>query len=334
MISSIEVVRLQHGDSILIGDKGRLLQRDSSYYLTDRFGTHKTYRFGLNGEFYSKIGTQGDGPGEYNSILDIFIEEKKDEVYIESYPFFILYRYTKTGAFKDKKEVNIPASGFHKLKDHYWVFAGYANYPLPQYLVKLDTSLCVTDSIALPANPIYTKISFFPHFSSLKDTAYFWQNPYPIIYKLDNDTIQQLLFFDFGDKFITYDDIYDTNKKNIKNKNNVIIQNYSESDTHILAELFTLEKKNSYRILYGLKNKKTEQWNWIEPIITNDRDSIPDWYYDRTQGFTPNGELMCFFFGNEIEELPDEARKLITNPQELENIDPEMDMFILLCRFK
>ena len=334
LISSIEVVCLQHGDSILIDDKGRLLQRDSSYYLIDRFGTKETYRFGLNGKFYSKIGTQGDGPGEYNNILDMFIEEKKDEVYVESYPFFILYRYTKTGVFKDKKEVKIPVSGFHKFNDHYWAFAGYANYPLPQYLIKLDTSLCVTDSIALPANPIYTKISFFSHFSSLKDTAYFWQNPYPIIYKLDNDTIQQILFFDFGDKFITYNDIYDTNKKDIRNKKNVIIQNYSESNTHILVELITLEKKDSFRILYGLKNKTTKQWNWIEPKVTNNSNIPPDWYFDRTQGFAQDGRLMCFFFGNEIEELTEEARKLITNPQELENIDPEMDMFVLLCRFK
>ena len=61
---------------------------------------------------------------------------------------------------------------------------------------------------------------------------------------------------------------------------------------------------------------------------------IPDWYFDRTQGFSEDGRLICSLFGNDIEVLTDEARKLITNPQELENIDPEMDMFVLLCRFK
>lgn len=334
LISSIEIVRLQHGDSILIDDRAKLLQRDSSIYLIDRFGTKEIYCFGLDGRFYSKIGRFGEGPGEYNNIIDVSIEETKDEIYVESYPFFWLSRYSKTGIFKDKREVEISASGFHKFNDCYWVSAGYSNYPRPQYLIKLDTSLNIIDSIPLPANPIYTKLSYFAHFSSLKDTAYFWQNPYPIVYKLTSDTLQQILFFDFGDDFITYDEIFKTNKKRIKNKKNVIIQNYSESNTHSLIELITLEKKDSFRILYGLKNKAARQWKWIEPTVTNDKKTPPDWYFDRTQGFSQDGRLMCFFFGNEIEDLTDEARKLITNPQELENIDPEMDMFVLLCRFK
>lgn len=86
--------------------------------------------------------------------------------------------------------------------------------------------------------------------------------------------------------------------------------------------------------IYGLKNKASGQWQWMEYITTPEKPFIPDWYPGRTQGFAQDGRLMCFFFGNEIEELTEEARKLITNPQELENIDPEMDMFVLLCRFK
>lgn len=197
LMSSIEIVHLQQGDSILIDDRAKLLQRDSSIYLIDRFGTKEIYRFGLDGRFYSKIGRFGEGPGEYNNIIDVSIEETKDEIYVESYPFFWLSRYSKTGIFKDKREVEISASGFHKFNDCYWVSAGYANYPRPQYLIKLDTSLNIIDSIPLPANPIYTKLSYFAHFSSLKDTAYFWQNPYPIVYKLTSDTLQQILFFDF-----------------------------------------------------------------------------------------------------------------------------------------
>lgn len=91
--------------------------------------------------------------------------------------------------------------------------------------------------------------------------------------------------------------------------------------------------KKAVRNIYGLKNKGLEQWYWAE-YIPPEKPFIPDWYFDRTQGFAQDGRLMCFFFGNEIEELTEEARKLITNPQELENIDPEMDMFVLLCRFK
>ena len=332
-IESIEVIPLEHGDTLIIGDHCNLLQNDSSFYLIDIFGEQSIFRFNKEGHFLNRIGEKGKGPQEYSNILDVAIEEQNNQVDIQSFPYFTLTSYSKNGIFKEKRTKEIPVNGFCKNDKTYWIFAGYNNQTLPQYLIKMDESLEIRDSLPLPIDFKNTSPSILPKFSSFKNRSYFWQNPYPMIYRLDADTVYPILFVDFGKKYISYRDMLDP-KIEIKQKNEFLISNYWESDTHSLISLSSLEKDKSFRLVTGLKNKNTEQWHWLEFIINSKLTGSPDWYFNKIKGFAQDGRLICFFFGSQIEELTDDARKLITNPQELENVNPEMDMFILLCRFK
>lgn len=330
LMSSIEIVRLQHGDSLLIDDKIRLFQRDSSFYIADIRGEKIVYRFNREGRFLNKIGKKGKGPEEHPNILDVTVG-KNNNIYILSTPYLILTRYDQNGAFKEKKGAEINSNGFCRSGDGFWVYAGY---PERTYLLRLDDSLHITDSLRLPKGTMDPYAVPLERFSSFGDNSHFWQYPFPMVYSLTTDTAKQAICFDFGDNYISSEDM-ESYEPNIKNKDIVNISKYYENDLQIFVEIGIIGKdKKSARGICGLKNKSQNQWYWVEYTTTPEKPFIPDWYPTRTKGFTPNGELMCFFFGNEIEELPDEARKLITNPEKLENIDPEMDMFILLCRFK
>ena len=330
LISSIEVIRLQHGDTIMVDDRARLLQRDSSFYLIDISGEQNIYRFNHDGSFLNKIGQKGRGPEEYPFLLDIAIEEENDNIFVLSLPDCTITQYSKAGTFKRKEQINLPAKGFCKSENRFWIFTGYPDRTL---LLQLDDSLHTVDSIRLPqyftdkmANPLQK-------FSTSGEHSYFWRFPFPAIYTLTTDTAQQTTYFNFKDQYIPEKDI--SERESIQDKNITSISRYWETNSHILVEIGIVEyKKKTARNIYGLKNKTQNQWYWAEYTTTPENPFIPDWYPTRTQGFAQDGRLMCFFFGNEIEELTDDARKLITNPQELENIDPEMDMFILLCRFK
>ena len=330
LMSSIEIVRLQHGDSLLIDDKIRLFQRDSSFYVADIRGEKIVYHFNREGHFLNKIGKKGKGPEEHPNMLDVTVE-KNNNIYILSAPYLILTQYDQNGAFKEKKGAEINSNGFCRSGNGFWV---YAAYPERTYLLRLDDSLNITDSLRLPKGTMDTQIYPFERFSSSGDNSHFWQYPFPMVYSLTPDAAKQAICFDFGDNYISSEDM-EGYEPNIENKDIVNISKYYENDLQIFVEIGIIGKdKKSARGICGLKNKSQNQWYWAEYTTTPEKPFIPDWYPTRTKGFTQNGELMCFFFGNEIEELPDEARKLITNPQELENIDPEMDMFILLCRFK
>lgn len=63
LMDAIEVVRLQHGDSILVDDKVRLLQRDSSFYFIDILGGTKHLSFRIGRAFPEQDRTKGTRPG-------------------------------------------------------------------------------------------------------------------------------------------------------------------------------------------------------------------------------------------------------------------------------
>lgn len=330
LMDAIEIVRLQHGDSIITDDRVRLLQRDSSFYLVDILGEKNIYRFARDGRFRNKIGQKGQGPEEFSTLLDIDIEEKGDCVHVLSQPYCTLVCYSKDGTFIERKKSDIPANSFCRSGDGYWVFAGDADRSL---LLRLNDSLHITDSMRLTQFPM-DKIAYpIPKFSSFGGQAYFWRFPFPVVYNLTADTMQQALFFEFKNQSVPKKDIKD--KKSIPDENLTCISKYWENGTYALVEIGRVGKdRKSMQNIYGIKNKTSGQWQWVEYITTPEKPFIPDWYAVRIQDFAQDGRLMCFFFGNEMEELTDEARKLVTNPEELENIDPEMDMFILLCHFK
>lgn len=351
LIDSIEVVRLQHFDTLIINRNQRLVQRDSSFYLIDIQGNKNVYRFARDGRFLNKIGTEGKGPEEYANIYDIIVEEEGDNVYIESWPYTTHTNYSKAGAFKGKATSEIIGGGSCQSGDTRWIIAGFNKEYLPLYLLKTDTSLTITDSIALAANAQNRYPYPLNTFSTSGDISYFWQICHPLVYKLDSNSVEPRLFIDFGDKYVTYADIcqttYSGDKKTtsesvrqvceeIKKKKKTIIYNYTENDSHALIEISSeLKELKEYRMVYGIKDKQHNQWHWIERLVTQENPYSPNWYFGKIRGFAKDGRLMCFLFGTELQEqFTDEARKLVSNPEALENLKPEIDMFILLCRLK
>lgn len=131
----------------MVNDRVRLLQQDSSFYLVDILGEQNIYRFAYDGRFLNKIGHKGRGPEEFPFLLDIAIEEKNDNICILSPPDCTIIHYSKDGTFERKEQINLPAKGFCKTENGYWIFTGY---PDRTFLLRLDDSLHVTDSICLP----------------------------------------------------------------------------------------------------------------------------------------------------------------------------------------
>ena len=115
-IKSIEIVRLQHNDTLIIGDNCNLLQNDSSFYLIDIFGEQSVFRFNKKGRFLNRIGEKGKGPQEYSNMLGIAIEESNNHVYIQSVPYFTLANYTKDGNFKEKRHLHTRLHQTHFIK--------------------------------------------------------------------------------------------------------------------------------------------------------------------------------------------------------------------------
>lgn len=96
-IQSIEAVKLDHQDNIIIGSWNVIRQQDSCYYIGDLQGTGLIYRFNRKGHFLDSIGKVGRAPGEYLYLNDFYISDTANQIYVKSFPDFRLYLYDKQG---------------------------------------------------------------------------------------------------------------------------------------------------------------------------------------------------------------------------------------------
>ena len=80
---SVEYIRLETTDNGLVKYfKASLMRRTSKYYI---FGEmQNVIQFTRNGKFVRNIGRRGQGPGEYNYIRQVDVDEKTGKVYIYS----------------------------------------------------------------------------------------------------------------------------------------------------------------------------------------------------------------------------------------------------------
>ena len=106
-VSEVEYIPLETNDDCLMGGISCLLVTPThifiesfiaSDYIISAESKTRCYAFSRNGRFIGEIGRVGQGPGEYQRIVDLTIDEKKQLLYIET-PITLL-EYTYDGVFR------------------------------------------------------------------------------------------------------------------------------------------------------------------------------------------------------------------------------------------
>lgn len=97
-VAGIEVVQLEATDKSYIGEIHRAQVTEHDIWIKPEKGFY-IYRFSRSGNYLNWVGKIGQGPGEYASCADFFIDEMQKEVYIVSSEKGILV-YDFEGNFK------------------------------------------------------------------------------------------------------------------------------------------------------------------------------------------------------------------------------------------
>ncbi|MDR0962754.1 MAG: 6-bladed beta-propeller [Mediterranea sp.] len=95
-VSDIEVVQLELPEPYFFGVVHRVLFGGSSIFVIDEKQS-TVFRFDKNGTFICKIGTKGEGPGEYIHITDCFIDDKN--VYLCDQDVRSIHIYSYDGTY-------------------------------------------------------------------------------------------------------------------------------------------------------------------------------------------------------------------------------------------
>ena len=96
----LEIVSLEMTDQSMLGEIRRIQVTDHNIWI-DHGREFYIYRFSRTGKFLNRIGSIGQGPGEYVNYLTFLVDEDKKEVYIFSTNNGVLV-YDFEGRFKKK----------------------------------------------------------------------------------------------------------------------------------------------------------------------------------------------------------------------------------------
>ena len=89
-VSDFEYIPLETNENCLVGYVRNILINSSRIFVA---GSNFCYVFNNNGRFISKIGSVGQGPGEYQFITGLSIDEKNQSVYLETTRSILEYSY-------------------------------------------------------------------------------------------------------------------------------------------------------------------------------------------------------------------------------------------------
>lgn len=76
------IVKLETNNDCLIGDINRLRVDDDRIFILDSKISEKLFVFNKSGKYLFNVGKKGQGPGEYYSINDFFIDKKEKKIII------------------------------------------------------------------------------------------------------------------------------------------------------------------------------------------------------------------------------------------------------------
>ena len=109
---SVEYIRLETTDEGLVKYfKPCLMRRTSKYYIFGEF--QNVMQFTRDGKFVRNIGRRGQGPGEYNYIRQVDVDEKAGKVYVQSTGRRLNVYDLETGKFlQSGKLANVETSSF------------------------------------------------------------------------------------------------------------------------------------------------------------------------------------------------------------------------------
>lgn len=106
LASSVEYVRLETTDDALISRINYMVATENYYFISTRDGL---FMFAADGKFVRKIGSRGNGPGEYNGLNYFTADETNRLVYINSGSKIFIYNFD--GVYQKDFNVEIGSDG-------------------------------------------------------------------------------------------------------------------------------------------------------------------------------------------------------------------------------
>ena len=216
LFSKIELIPLETNDSCLLVSVDKVFLSGEELFVFDQIKP-SLFVFDKNGNFKRQISRIGNGPGEYQTISDVFIE--KNSIVLLT-PFGAMNFYNRSGKFLEKKILPTKPNYFalSHLQNENWV--------LWSCVEKEEAGISVVDNESMELlyetwhNDRMLDMGLMKPFYTYHDTTYFGSAYLNTVYKVHADSLEVAYQWDFGSsnidgqKLLSYSKIENANEKN------------------------------------------------------------------------------------------------------------------------
>ena len=197
IFESFDIVQLKQSKSNIIGRIHDLRLIGDTFFIFDMQFAKCLFLYNINGEFITKVGTIGKGPGEYISPSSFFVDHPNQVIYISDRQLQKIFKYSYDGTFI--KEIKMGCRGQSIFvcpnKD---IFIDVAIRNDEKYLFKSinEETLKEDHYLKFPdhnkgwdINAIFNKNKFFP----LGDRVLYYNYSSDIIYQIYKKSISPFI---------------------------------------------------------------------------------------------------------------------------------------------
>lgn len=259
LFSHAEIIPLETQDSCLIMDIEKLILHEGQLYVFDQ-RKPAVYAFDENGKFLREITEKGEGPGEYQAITDIMLDEMNERIVLLC-PFGNILIYDMEGGFLEQKVL--------PMKPNYYSINSLSDSALVLWscVDENETGISVIDKSSMGIiyetwhNDRMLDMGLMKPFYQYGSENYFSTAYQNAVYHIGNDSLECSYIWDFGkdnidfNRLISYREI-----KNASERNNKILKDLEEG---ILP--YAMEKHNQNNAYYYVALRKGMGFNrpWI-----------------------------------------------------------------------
>ena len=194
---NIEAIELEVTDESIIGRIMDVLDTDDYYIIRD---TKSVFLFDKKGKFIRRIGSVGQGPGEYVNIIDMAVDNNKEKIFISSFPRNLIC-YDFNGNFlKETQEARV----FRNV-----TFVNNRLLALSEYVDSVDKNLHYIILYSIDGEKLSITDSVeISRFSSEGIGATIYND------FISNDSKNSYVFYtDYSSRTLVFDTLYSINKQ-------------------------------------------------------------------------------------------------------------------------
>ena len=321
-------VPLETTDLALIGRNAELRVSESDFFIVDKHGSRKIFRFDFSGRFLNSIGNIGRGANEYLSIHDVVIQTNGN-VEIFSPPQVSLCLFSTSGLFLSRNEYAYPAHKMIRDGDGYWLYTGFGNGIRPERLIKIDTIGRESGSFLPSTAMVLHMTEDWPVFSQNNDRIFMRERLNSTIYELSGNEVKPIYQFDFGQfnvppNYFEHNDAF-TAAETLFSRPFIAIERFMENDKYAVVQGLVNNGEAPLSII-GIKEKNDNgNWYWFD-CMPNGDNPLFFWTF---LVLTDNSDLFCLIQPEQIITLKDSYQIEV-----LRNVHEEDNPIILILQLR